>query len=166
MLAQTLAYIFGAEHKILLANLADISHDDSLRCAGETANGINWLAGHILGARGRMAARIGAGGPFLNDEESAFYGKGSQPIRMGDPCAPLERIVEGLKESAEKILARLETLTDAELAVEIDRKLFPIPPEKPTVGASVMFLIFHESYHNGQIGIVRRAIGKASGIGA
>jgi hypothetical protein len=166
MLAQTLAYAFGAEHKILMSNLKQVSHEDSLRCAGEAANGINWLAGHILGARGRMAARIGAGGPFLNDQESAFYGKGSQPIRAGDPCIPLDMLVEGLKESSEKILARLETITDAELAVEIDRKLFPIPPGKPTLGASVMFLIVHEAYHNGQIGIVRRAIGKVSGIGA
>ena len=125
MLAPTLAYAFGAGHRILMANLAGITHADSLRCAGESANGINWLAGHILTARGRLASRLGAGGPFLTEAEIVCYSKGSRPIREGDPCAPLDRLVEGLEESARKISARFQTITDAELEVEMDRNAFP-----------------------------------------
>jgi hypothetical protein len=165
MQAETLSYAFSAQNRILLANLAGIDHEDSLVCASETANGINWLAGHILNARGRIAKLIGAGGPFLAEVDAAFYGRGSRRISQGDPCAPLDRIVEELKVSAALISERLATMSDTDLDAEIDRKLFPIPPEKPTVGALITFLTIHEAYHNGQIGIVRKAIGKASGIG-
>jgi len=165
MQAETIAYVFGAAHRILMANLAGVSQEESLMCARETANGINWLAGHILNSRGRLARVLRAGGPFLTDLESTYYGRGSRPIHAGDPCANLEQLADGLRESAEKISARLATMTDAELDAEIDPKLFPIPPEKPTVAAMVTFLVFHEAYHNGQIGLNRRAIGKTSGIG-
>jgi hypothetical protein len=166
MNAETLAYAFGAEHKILMANLSAITHEESLRCVAGSANGINWLAGHLLNARGRrIAANLGAGGPFLTEEESECYGRGSRPIRAGDPCVPLERLIEGLKESGARISTRLQTITDAELNVEIDRGLFAFPPERPTVGKLVAFMLMHEMYHSGQIGLIRRALEKASGIG-
>ncbi len=166
MHAETLAYAFGAQNKILLSNLNGICHDESLLAPGPTANGINWLAGHVLNARGRIAKLTGAGGPFLTAEESAYYGKGSHNVRAGDPCAQLERLVAGLVESGTQIRARLAAMTDAELDAAVDVRLFPIPPDQPTLGALITFLVIHEAYHNGQIGIVRRAIGKPSGIGA
>lgn len=165
MQAETIAYVFGAAHRILMANLAGITHEESLTCARETANGINWLTGHILNSRGRLARVLGAGGPFLTERESTYYGRGSRPIHAGDPCANLDQLVGGLRLSAEEISARLATMTDAELDAEIDLKLFPIPPDKPTVSAMVTFLLFHEAYHNGQIALNRRAMGKTSGIG-
>jgi hypothetical protein len=164
--SETLAYAFASEHKILMANLGGITHDESLLCAGGCANGINWLAGHLLNARGRrIAAIIGAGGPFLTEDESQYYGRGTRPIRTGDPCVPLERLLEGLKASGVKITARLQTITEAELNVEIDRSLFAFPPDKPTVGKLVTFMLMHEMYHSGQIGLIRRALEKPSGIG-
>lgn len=166
MYTETLAFAFVAGHKILLANLKGITHEDSLRSAGGAANGINWIAGHVLNTRSRFAARIGAvGGPFLNEEESAWYTKGSRPIGSGDPCVMLDRVVAGLEESAEIIGARLAQMTEAELEAAVDRSMFPIAPDNPTLGASVEFLILHEMYHSGQIGLVRRALGKPSGIG-
>jgi len=150
----------------LLANIAGITHEESLKSAGGSANGINWLAGHILNSRARLAARTGApGGPFLSEQEAAWYGKGSKPIGAGDPCVPLEGIVAGLQQTVDGIAAWLAQMTDAELEAAIDRTMFPIPPAKPTLGAMVEFAILHEMYHSGQIGLVRRALGKASGIG-
>ena len=166
MYTETLVYAFSAGHKILLANLSGITHEESLQSAGGSANGINWLAGHILNSRSRLAARTGTpGGPFLSEQESAWYGKGSKAIGAGDPCVPLERIVEGLRQSVDVIAARLAQMSHAELEAEVDRSMFPIPPEKPTLGALVEFAILHEMYHSGQIGLVRRVLGKASGIG-
>ena len=166
MYTQTLVYAFSAGHKILLANLAGVTHEESLQNAGGSANGINWLAGHILNSRTRLAARTGAPcGPIFSEQEAAWYGKGSKPIGAGDPCVPLERIVAGLEQTVGGIAARLAQMTDAELETAIDRTMFPSPPEKPTLGAMVEFAILHEMYHSGQIGLVRRALGKASGIG-
>jgi DinB superfamily len=166
MYNETLAFAFSAGHRILMANLAGITQEESLSSAGGAANSINWLAGHILNSRSRMAKRIAAGGePLLNEQESAWYGKGSRPIGPGDPCVPLERIVKGLEQTVGAVATRLAEMSDAELETLVDRSMFPIPPDKPTLGAAVQFGILHEMYHSGQIGLVRRALGKASGIG-
>ena len=71
----------------------------------------------------------------------------------------------GLQQTADGIPTRLAQMTHAELEAEVDRSMFPIPPEKPTLGALVEFAILHETDHSGQIGLVRRVLGKASGIG-
>jgi hypothetical protein len=163
--SQTLTYMFGASQKILTANLAGITHDESLQAPHGAANCINWLAGHILNTRSRLAGLLGAGGPFILQPEASYYGRGSQPIRPGDPCANLEKLTEGLRDSSALLDAKFRSLTECELLREIDAKMFAIKPEKPTITAILSFLICHEMYHSGQIGTLRRLIGKPSGIG-
>lgn len=165
MQTATLAYGFTASQEILDRNLAGISHEESLLSTHDCANCINWLAGHILATRGRLTTLIQAGEPLLTPEETAAYAKGSGPIRAGDPCVPLERLIEGLRTSAAAVVERINAMTDADLERALDPSRFPIKPDQPTVGASVTFLLLHEGYHAGQIGVVRRLIGKRSGLG-
>ena len=48
------------------------------------------------------------------------------------------------------------------LEEELDLPGFPIKMEKPTRGAFLTLFLFHEGYHAGQLGIVRRLLGKES----
>jgi len=165
MQSEILAYGFSASQGILSRNLAGTSHEESLLVREGCINNVNWLAGHILATRGRLMALLNAGETLLTPEESAMYGRGSHPLQPGDPCVRLEKLVEGLQSSAAAILERLRAMQDADFEAALDPSNFPIKPEKATVGARVAFLLLHEGYHAGQIGTVRRLLGKPSGLG-
>ena len=165
MQSDTLAYGFAASQKILDRNLAGISHEESLVSTHDCANCINWLAGHILATRGRLATLIQAGEPLLSPGQAAAYARGSGPIRPGDPCVPLEKLIAALEGSGAELVERIKAMTDEDLETALDPSRFPIRPDTPTVGASIAFVLLHEGYHAGQIGLASRLIGKPSGLG-
>ena len=78
---------------------------------------------------------------------------------------PLEKLIAALQASGSKLVDRIKAMTDVDLETALDPSRFPIRPDKPTVGASITFLLLHEGYHAGQIGLARRLIGKPSGLG-
>ncbi|MBU0754734.1 MAG: hypothetical protein KJ645_06310, partial [Planctomycetes bacterium] len=58
------------------------------------------------------------------------------------------------------LVERLRALDEKALAQTLDPSEFPVPVPQPTLGALLTVFMFHESYHAGQIGTLRRLIGK------
>ncbi len=67
----------------------------------------------------------------------------------------MEEILAAFDDSQDTILAALERTTEADLAAS---------HAKETVGQRLAFLQFHEAYHIGQIGLLRRLLGKPGAI--
>ena len=72
----------------------------------------------------------------------------------------ISRLLEDYEVTQEPILEALERMTDKELAVKVPW----FGDEIDKQGALGGFL-FHEAYHLGQIGLVRRLLGKTSAVG-
>jgi len=157
-LTQSLHQGFGAAQYVIEMNLSGITHEESLQAPAGGGNCPNWIAGHLLGGRGRILALLG-GQPVLSDDEVQPYRRGAKGF-VPTEALPFERLTTGLQASGKEILERLGSLPAGSLEEEIDPSLFPVPPEVPTRGALVSFLLFHESYHAGQLGLLRRALGK------
>ena len=160
---QALANAFSISQMVYLGNIEGVSHDDSLFQPEKAGNCINWIAGHILAARGGLLQLLGEQ-PFLSDEEKVPYGRGSAGVKPGDTCCSLGRINEGMQSTGPIIVAKLTETPVEKYSEKLDPSAFPVPVEHPSVGTLISILLFHEGYHNGQIGLIRRALGKLPAI--
>lgn len=146
---------------VITKNLDGISQEDSLIAPEGGGSCVNWVAGHILSAR-NGALRLLGEETIGSEEELAPYKRGASPI-SADTALPIERIVNDLAEAGTRIAAGLERVTEESLAKQTPFEVIPGGGEM-TVGQSLVGLEFHEAYHAGQLGILRRVAGKPGAI--
>ena len=154
---------FRLAARVVDMNLDGISHENGLKRPLGEGNCANWIAGHILVTRDLFLTRQGVT-PFLSGDEAAPYARGSGPLLAGEPCMDMDRLREGLKRTGEDFITVLTGLDEAALEAELSPNDFPVPVEVKTLSALLTLLLFHESYHAGQIGIVRRSLGLQGSI--
>lgn len=149
-----LRMLFEINHYALKANLAGLTHEDSLLSPDPGGNCINWVLGHIVASRNRVLALVGDG-PLWSEERASRFRRGSAPVTDPSNAEPLEAMVADLDRSQERIMAGLARMSDDDLAR---------PGDGGTVAEQLAQLQFHEAYHAGQIGLLRRIAGKEGAI--
>jgi len=149
-----LKLLFGYNHYAIGVNARDLSHDESLVQPRPGGNCANWVLGHIVATRG-AALRLVGEDPIWNETESAPYRRGSSPITGRDGARPFAEILAALDRSQERLMAGLERMADAGLG-SVESEGSP--------AANLAGLQFHEAYHAGQLGILRRMAGKKGAI--
>ncbi len=82
---------FGFCDYVLKANLAGVDQETSLVAPERGGNNLNWVLGHILATRNGIFKLFGIE-PFWSDEQSAPYGRGSEPV-TADRAMPLEELL-------------------------------------------------------------------------
>jgi len=149
-------------HDVLFNNAIDnINDDEANKCIVEPLNSIKWLAGHLLWAQ-RSLIRIGGAqveipwtGHFLtaqgSTEEERKMPKGEFPT--------IEQIRNKWNETSVAIREGLANLPEEALNAVIEGR-HPVTPFDNTVAGLWAFINDHQAYHIGQIGILRRALGK------
>jgi hypothetical protein len=156
---------FQTAQMTLGANLAGLTHEESLEQPVQAGNCINWLAGHLLTSRDGLKQILGIGGtPALSAIEAKPYQQGSLPLRDKDAAIRLERLLDELQGASSAIVSKIQAMSDHELDTVLDPKMFPAPVDRPTTGNLLTLFLFHEAYHSGQIGLGRRLLGKSSGL--
>ncbi len=148
-------------HYSVHANLEGISDEESLTSAAQGGNSINWVLGHMVQSRASMLEMLG-GEPILDDRGTGFYTRHSNPIGPGSDCVPTSELLRLYDGSQELLLEKLAGATDTVMEGEVPG-IFD-PQETMQCGIKLSALAFHEAYHAGQLGSIRRAIGKESAI--
>jgi len=151
-------FSFGAINR----NLEGVSHEDSVHIPQPAGNCINWVLGHIVTARGTVLTLAG-GAPVLSGDSAAHYRRGSDPIHAGDNVLDLGTLRGLLADSQQQLIPALADISEETLALPVPEQLRR-PPLTGSIGAALARLAFHESYHNGQIGLLRRLAGKEGAI--
>lgn len=138
--------VFKSAHMVLNRNLRDITHNESLIAPQGGGNSINWILGHIIESRNDVRELLGLNPQYKNELE--LYQRGSAQL---DPAKAIEftRLLEMYNSGQEELENKLKE-TDLTGNIENYRM--------------VTFLAFHESYHTGQTGILRRIAGKEGAI--
>ena len=154
MSVEALQKLFGINHHVLGLNVKGLSHEDSLIQPPRGGNCLNWVAGHIVVHRNFILGLVGEQ-PIWSESEMEPYKRGSAPIRDGSRARKFEQIVADFTLAQERLRAGLGRLTEQDLA----RK-----KGDESVGDSLRFLQFHEAYHIGQMGLLRRMAGKEGAI--
>jgi hypothetical protein len=151
-----LRFLYDFSHMALTRNIEGLTHADSLLVPPGGGNCANWSLGHVLHNRSFVLGLLHEQ-PLWSEADGAPYLTGSKPL---DPQAarPWDSLVRDLNETQERIRRGLEKLDPDEL----DRK--HAEDAKRPRGAQLHFMQFHESYHAGQIGLLRRMAGKPGAI--
>lgn len=127
-----------------------LTHADSLLQPPVQGNCMNWVLGHIAGTRDLILRQLGAE-PILTEAESKRYGYGSEPVCAdGEDILKLDRLLALLAEAQERIATVLERATPEMMSKEVESFL-----GKTTLGKLLFFLFYHETYHLGQLELLR-----------
>jgi len=157
MINETMMQNFGYTFWTIEENIDGLTQDDSLVQPPGGGNCLNWVLGHITSSRNGLHGLLGLELPW-QDERRERYGRGSSTITNAAEALSIDDMRAVLKASQEQMMPRLEKITAAELGVECDHLV--MPGEKSTVGLMLAALQFHEAYHAGQLGVLRRLAGK------
>jgi len=138
----------------------DLSHADSLLVPHYGGNCLNWILGHVLISRHRVLKLL-ALEPLWTTAEIPLYETGSEPIDEGRALF-FERLMADLAASTERIAGGLEGKSFADMAQELPKKSEDQDPQ--TLGQALLGLYWHESYHIGQMELLRRVAGKTEKV--
>lgn len=161
MEATPLLKLFAITHGALHMNLKDVTHDESLVQPEPGGNCLNWVVGHIVASRDQLFPMLGEE-PVLPAEVGARYRRGSAPVRNAAEARPLPELVAALDRSQEKLLGAIGRLDAARLSAPLEVKGLPGNPS--TLFEALASFNFHEAYHVGQSGVLRRIAGKPGAI--
>ena len=139
--------VFKFDYRLFHTNLQGITHEESLMAPEKGGACINWIVGHIVLCRDEIHELIGIPG-ICGKKYYDLFGEGSDGRSVKNPIE-LDKMVELYDESQKTLI---ETLQNLDLSTD------PKKLERLT------FYSFHEAYHIGQIGILRRILGKESVI--
>ncbi|HEV2583775.1 MAG TPA: DinB family protein [Ktedonobacteraceae bacterium] len=155
--AQDLSIAFARNVTIVKWQAEGLTNEDSLR-QFPNGNCLNWALGHIAVNRDEVLRALGEA-PEMGDA-GARYKRGSEPLKDADEgILTLEELLAWLERSQERIASALDKVDETALARE-----FGTGDRKRTVGQSVFFLYFHESYHVGQTEMYRQFAGRGDKI--
>ena len=148
----------GLMGEVAAAAVANIAHAESLRTPIAGVNSMNWILGHLVHVNaGILELLHHPGDP--SSAELARYAPGSPPIGEGAEARGFAELREALP--------RQTTLLDQALAAAPPELLASPPPPgfDGELRHFLHFISFHQGYHVGQLGLLRRALGYGRAFG-
>jgi uncharacterized damage-inducible protein DinB len=136
--------IYNLNHGVIHTNLKGISQEESIKPSGDGGTSINWILGHLILTRDSIFQILGVDKMFPENLKP-IYSRGTKNV-TAENAEKLETLLQLLDKTQEVLKSEIEMSLDEE-----KRK-------------NVAFFGFHESYHAGQLGIMRRVVGKEGSI--
>lgn len=155
MRARLLSKMFEINYGALFRNLEGITHEDSLIAPKTGGNCINWVLGHIVATRNRLLPLVGE--QPIWPREMAFRYSGREGADWArENALNLRDIETDLARSQQQLLTALDGMNEQTMSV--------LTNDGRPVADVVGFFQFHETYHAGQIALLRRVVGKPGAI--
>ena len=147
--------------EVVGANVAGLTHEDSLVQPRPGGNCLNWVLGHLLWAYNGMLPLVSQE-PVMDEGALRHYARGAPPIRDRAEALTFEEILSAWNQAVERVDAGLAGLTPEVL----DRPAPGSPTGNPdeTVRSLLTTVMFHQAYHAGQTAVLRRIAGKEGAI--
>jgi len=144
---------FAFNLSIVKRETAGLGHADSLVQPPFQTNCLNWTMGHLAENRDLILRTLGRP-PVFSEAQVARYGYGSQPVTcQGADVVPFEDLLAAFERAQEEIAQGLREVTPEALAQKTK-----FAGRDMTVGGQIFFLYFHETYHAGQLEMLREMI--------
>jgi uncharacterized damage-inducible protein DinB len=148
-----LATILDLNTDLLLNALEGLSDSEAQHRLSGGGNSIAFIAAHLTDSRHFLASRLNH--PLPNP--LARYLADAKSIDEIRAWATLDQVRSAWISVSNHLLTALESLSASELDRDNTHR-FPI--SDPSALGLVAFLTQHESYHIGQVGFIRRQLGK------
>jgi hypothetical protein len=122
---------------------------------GPNSNPPLWIAGHLLQFRTRLALVLGED---IVVPWEALFSTGST---VGDPSTYPEAddMLARWTDVTARLVRRLDTVTEEQLA---DRPIRRVPSTDGSLRGAVTLFAWHEAYHTGQLGYLRKWLGRGA----
>jgi len=150
-----------AIQRVLRGNTEGLTEADCLVQPQPGGNCLNWVVGHLACIWDMVLPAVGQK-PVLGKEALQRYDRGSAELHEAGEALPLEMLLGACDEAAKRMDEGLASLTDEKLD-----ELAPFSPRKKadeTVRSLLSLVMFHQAYHVGQTGLLRRIAGKEGKI--
>ena len=148
-----IAHLFALDDRMLDRLVGDFAAGD-WRVRDGAGHTPRWITGHVATHRLRLVGLMGM--PPLAASWTAAFGRGTSDADVPEEF-DMKTAIQGFHDAHERIAQRWEQLTPADLAQPFGRTL---PDGSDTLGGAIRFLAWHEAYHFGQLGLLRRLAGK------
>ncbi len=147
-----LAEIFALDTDLLLNSITGVSEAHAAERLLPGTNSVAFLVAHAIDARHFVATLLGHPGANPLGEQL----KGATGIDDVVALPPLSELRQLWLDASRNLEAALEGATAEGLAAPSGQK-FPVTD--PTILGTVAFLAHHESYHVGQLALLRKGLG-------
>ena len=151
-----LRFLYDFNHVAITRNCEGLVHNETLIRPQPKGNCANWVLGHIVFNRSFILSLVREQ-PLWGEGEGALYARESKPLDPKD-ALPFERLLSDLAETQARLRRGLEALPSSDLDLK------HVEGATRPRGAQLHFLHFHEAYHAGQLGLLRRMAGKDGAI--
>jgi hypothetical protein len=135
-----------------------LEHRDSLLQLPFRGNCLNWVLGHILVGRNQALILLDQE-PVLSDEEADRYRTGSTPITEDAQALRLEDLLARIDEAQARIESAIGAIPPDTLATPVNFR-----GGQPVLAQALEGLHWHETYHTGQLEILRQLAGKDDAV--
>jgi uncharacterized damage-inducible protein DinB len=150
--AETLIEYYGLTHRVIMRQLDGVTHEESLVQPPFRGNCLNWVLGHIIISRDEALTILEEELPW-DESVAARYLRNSDPITSAEQALPLSQLQALLEESQTRILAGLARMPAERMDVREG-------DDTDTIGERLAFAHWHETYHVGQLELLRQLTGK------
>ena len=150
----------GIIDAVLRTNLEGISHSESLITPRPAGNCLNWIVGHLVHGYEQALPHLGQE-RVLAPGALERYARGSAPLEGPEDAWDIGELLSAWAQGARRFDEGLGALTSDDLKRSQD---FFGRGAQRTLRAYLSFVMFHQAYHAGQTGVVRRVVGKAGAI--
>lgn len=158
-MVESAALIFKINNDLVVNSLEDISDADLWRRPSDTGSPLGWLVGHITESRSSLLTRLGLP---LEIGWPRIFERGSQ-VQGADVYPGRSMVMSAWRASRRTMRDAFAALTPERLVEPFGRSLPGL--QNPNIAELIAFIAFHESYHVGQMGYVRRLFGYKSLVG-
>jgi uncharacterized damage-inducible protein DinB len=142
---------------VVKRNVGDVTHEESLRSFAPAGNCLYWILAHVVATRSGFLGALG-GVPVWSKSECQRFDQHAPPLENERGIKPLAELWRDFDLAHERLVETLGRLTPEDLAR-------PVPAEfvddlSKTRAEVLPVLGFHDAYHAGQTGLIRRLLGK------
>jgi uncharacterized damage-inducible protein DinB/uncharacterized protein YndB with AHSA1/START domain len=153
-----LVFILSTNDSLIERTFMGVKPDELWTRPTPQSNSLLWILGHMVTVRGALLKMLG------DDFESGIGQQFARGATVQEPSTypTREQILEASREVNARLYARLGALTGDTLAQPASRAF---TPAVQTVRDQIAFLVMHDTYHVGQLGYVRKALGYEGVVG-
>ncbi len=137
----------SSNYKVISMNIEGITNEEAMIFPNGEANCLNWVLGHLIYIRNPLLNILGEE-PVWNSEKFSCYNRGEIPLERKDKFVPFDELKSYLKVSQDRLESKLNIMESFNSEQIKD----------------ISTLCFHEIYHSGQLGYLRRILGKSGAI--
>ncbi len=154
----TLLFFLEFSDVVVNQNCEGITNEESLIEPKGGAHSFNWVLGHFVRTRNDILDFIWKKPLYEKSKFEIYTPKDFDPKKAVD--------IQELQRSFNALQSEMKNGIEAMTVEKLTQQTSMVPGKEPndTIGSVLATILWHEAYHAGQLGIIRRVVGKPGKI--